>query len=73
MKSAASTEIAAQGFLLHERVTWMQQHSGGYGYVTQIPGVVVGFTSQKVRVAVQRIAGQTQIVTVDAKNLRRSV
>ncbi len=35
-----------------DKVNWNQQHRGGYGYVTPVAAIVLGFTAQRVKVAI---------------------
>lgn len=37
-----------------QRVIWMQQHRGGYGYVTPVKAEVIRMTGQRVRIRVWR-------------------
>jgi hypothetical protein len=54
-----------------ERVTWLYESRGGYGYITPVPATVVRVTAQRVTIdAALRNAG-TRRVTVKRANIRR--
>jgi hypothetical protein len=40
---------------LGDKVNWLQQHRGGYGYTTPVAGIVIGETARRVRIAVYNL------------------
>lgn len=56
-----------------QRVIWMQQHRGGYGYVTPVKAEVIRMVGQRVRIRVWRHDGQPAEKLVKAASLREPV
>ena len=53
-----------------DRVTWMREHRGGYGYVTPVPAIVERVTSKRVTIRAKLAAGGTKAVSVRPDRLR---
>jgi len=41
-----------------DKVNWLQQHRGSYGYTTPVAGIVIGETAKQVRIAVYNLRTQ---------------
>ena len=41
-----------------QRVAWLREYRGGYGYVHRIPGVVVKATAKRVQIEVRKTSGE---------------
>ena len=53
-----------------DRVTWLREHRGGYGYVTPVPAIVARVASKRVTIRAQLAAGGTKTVSVHPDRLR---
>ena len=41
-----------------QRIVWLHEYRGGYGYVHRIPGVVVKATPKRVQIEVRKTSGE---------------
>lgn len=57
-------------FTTGQQVIWSSQPRGGYGYILDIPAVVVSVTPKRVRICAALKAGGVKLVTVHPHNLR---
>lgn len=53
-----------------DKVIWVHQPHGGYGYLIEVPAVVIGVTAKRVRIAAKLQNGTEKFVTVRPHNLR---
>jgi hypothetical protein len=58
-------------FKAGQQVIWSHQPHGGYGYLIDVPAVVVSVTAKRVRIAAQRQNQPPKLVSVRPANLRR--
>lgn len=61
------------GFTVGQRVFWLYELRGGYGYVQPVPATVTGFTAQTVVIAAEKRDGTTVEKRVKPEKLRRRV
>jgi hypothetical protein len=54
-----------------ERVTWLYESRGGYGYVTPVPATVVRVSAQRVTIDAALKNGGSRRVSVKRANIRR--
>ncbi len=59
----------AKRYALGERVIWMHQPHGGYGYIMEVPAIVVGYTAKRVKISALLKSGEQKLVSVDQRNL----
>ncbi len=50
-------------------VIWRQQHRGGYGYVTLIPGTVTGRTEKRIQILIYTVGCEARYIWVHPKNV----
>lgn len=53
-----------------QKLTWLHQERGGWGYVTAVDAEVVSVGKKRVQIHVKRVSGETVIRSVDPANLR---
>lgn len=56
-----------------DRIDWLHEPRGGYGYIIRVPGVVRKVTSKRVQIEVQKATGETVMRSVMADRLRDRV
>ena len=52
-----------------DKVLWVHQPHGGYGYQIEVPAVVMSVTAKRVRIAAKLANGSEKFVTVRPENL----
>jgi hypothetical protein len=57
-------------FAAGDRVTWMREARGGYGYVMPVPAVVVRVNRVRVTIRARLAAGGSKLVSVTPSRLR---
>ena len=57
-------------FAVGDRVTWMREARGGYGYVMPVPAVVERITRRRVTIRARLAAGGSKLVSVTPGRLR---
>lgn len=59
-------------FTVGDKIVWLHEPSGGYGYVFKIPGEVIGFGRGRVKIRVQKANGEHAERFVKEQSLKRA-
>lgn len=57
-------------YTIGQQVIWSSQPHGGYGYILDVPAVVVAITPKRVKICAALKAGGLKVVTVHPHNIR---